>query len=374
MPLKLSKLVALLGDWYPYQLAEEWDNVGMIYGDPKAEIETVLLALDITHDVIDEAVDCGAKAIVTHHPPIFRAIRKIDLSTTQGSIIARCLQHGIASISLHTNLDSAKDGLNDHVCGLLGLTKTKPLMDSGRERLYKLAVFVPHEAADKVREAMFAAGAGAVGNYDQCSFNLSGTGTFRGGEGTNPAIGAPGVPESVAETRIEVLLPRERFGRVYGAMVAAHPYEEVAYDLYPLHNKERETGLGRIGSLPEPETLRQFADRCAALGMMVTRTLGDPARKVRKVAVCTGAGSDFAPYAADAGADVYLTAEVKHHHALDADRRGMAIVETDHFTLERVIWPAVKARLEAHFAGSPSGTGITAKVSTRERNTWTRYP
>lgn len=374
MPVKLSKLVSTLGDWYPYPLAEEWDNVGMIFGDPKSDVERALLALDITHDVIDEAIDERANAIITHHPPIFRAIKRIDLSTTQGSLIGRCLQHGIASISLHTNLDSANGGLNDEVCRLLTLSMTKPLVDSGKSRFYKLAVFVPRDASDKVRAALHDAGAGAVGKYDLCSFNLEGIGTFRGGEGTNPTIGTPGVLERVEETRIEVILPRERFGRVYSAMTAAHPYEEVAYDLFPLENKERETGLGRIGVLPEPESLRAFADRCAALGMMVTRTLGDSSRMVRKVALCTGAGSDFAPYAADAGADVYLTAEVKHHHALDADRRGMCIVETDHFTLERVIWPAMKARLEAHFTGSDGLLRLSAKVSDRERNTWTRYP
>lgn len=374
MAVKVSKIVAALADWYPPALAEDWDNVGLIFGDPSASVERVLLAVDLTHDVIEEAIEAGCGAVVTHHPPIFRAIKKIDASTVQGSIIARCLKHDIASIAIHTNLDSAERGLNDEVCRLLGLSDVRPLVDSGKSRFYKLVVFVPVEAAEKVRLAMFEAGAGAVGKYDQCSFSTPGTGSFRGGDGTNPAIGSRGVYEEVSEERVEVLLQRERFGRVYAAMRQAHPYEEVAYDLYPLENRERETGLGRIGTLAAPESLRAFADRVSGLGMMVLRTLGDSSSMVRKVALCTGAGSDFAPYAADKGADVYLTAEVKHHHALESDRRGLAVVETDHYTLERVIWPPMAARIEEHFTGQDGLPRVKAKVSDRERNTWTRYP
>jgi dinuclear metal center YbgI/SA1388 family protein len=373
MTVKLSKIVSALGEWYPYALAESWDNVGLIFGDPRAEIGRVLLALDLTLEVAQEAAATGCGAVITHHPPIFQAIKRIDLSTTQGEIIGHCLANNIASVALHTNLDSADGGLNDVVGKLLGLTKLKPLVDSGKARFFKLAVFVPATAADKVRQAMFDAGAGAVGKYDLCSFNTPGTGTFRGGEGTNPAIGTPGSLESVEETRIEVLLQRERFGKVYSAMLAAHPYEEVAYDLYPLENRERETGLGRIGILEEPITPREAADRIAGLGMMVLRTLGDPSRRIRKIALCTGAGSDFTSYAADAGADLYLTAEVKHHHALDAHRRGLCIVETDHLTLERVVWPDVKRRIEAHFDGAKTPK-LEARVSERERNPWASYP
>ncbi len=368
MPIKVSKLANTLGEWFPTALAEEWDNVGLIFGDPSASVSRALLAMDLTLPVAEEAAEEGYGAVITHHPPIFRPIKRIDVSTTQGAIISTCLRHRVSSIAIHTNLDSAVGGLNDEVFRLLGVQNAKPLLDSGKSRFYKLAVFVPVEAADKVRQAMFDAGAGAVGKYDLCSFNLTGTGTFRGGEGTNPAIGAAGVLERVEEVRIEVLLQRERFGRVYGAMVQAHPYEEVAYDLYPLENRERETGLGRIGSLPESITLKQFADRCAALEMMVLRILGDPEREVKKIAVCTGAGSDFLPRAADAGADVYLTAEVKHHHALEAAQRGLAVVETDHLTLERVMWPALKQRLETAFSGQ-----LEVRISQREQNPWIHY-
>ena len=369
MPLQVSKLVRFLDERYPFALAEEWDNVGLIFGEPKASINKVLLALDVTHDVVKEANENGCGAIITHHPPIFRPIKRIDLSTTQGSLIGDCLKNDIASIALHTNLDSADGGLNDCVCDLLGLEKRAPLLDSGRKRFYKLVTFVPAEAAQKVRDAMFDAGAGVIGKYGGCSFNTEGTGTFYGSEKSAPAVGDAEKFEEVSEIKVEVLLRRELFGRVYGALLSAHPYEEVAYDLYPLDNREKGTGLGRVGVLPEAITLRQFCDILGEHGMMVLRFLGDPERKVRKVALCTGAGGDFTSYAASAGADVYLTAEVKHHHALDSDRRGMCIVETDHYTLERVIWPKVKEILEEKFNGQ-----LEALVSNCERSTWTRYP
>lgn len=369
MAVKTSKLVRYLDQLYPFALAEKWDNVGLIFGSPNEQLERVLMALDISIEVAEEARDKGCGAIITHHPPIFQPIKRIDLTTTQGELIGFCLKHDIASIALHTNLDSALGGLNDTVCDLLGLTKTKPLLDSGKERLAKLVVFVPNDHADRVRNAMFDAGAGEVGEYDRCSFNLRGTGTFRGGENTNPTIGEPGSLEEVEEVRVEVLLQRERCGQVYSAMVQAHPYEEVAYDFIPLMNRERGTGLGRIGVLPTAVTMREFADQVAKLDMMVLRTIGDPDRKVRKVALCTGAGGDFTSSAASAGADVYLTAEVKHHHALDAQRRGLCVVETDHYTLERVHWARLKPLLEQHFSGD-----IEALVSERERSCWTRYP
>ena len=369
MAIKLAKLVSFLGERYPYALAEKWDNVGLIFGDPAAQVERALVALDISHDVIDEAIERGANAIITHHPPIFQGIKRIDGSTTQGSIIMRCLENKLASIALHTNLDSATGGLNDAVFDLLRIGARKPLIDAGNQRFYKLIVFTPKDAAEKVRQACFDAGAGQIGDYDHASFNTEGTGTFRPLEGANPAIGEVGAEEHVEEVRSEFFFPRERFGQIYSAMLRAHPYEEVAYDLIPLANRDKTVGLGRVGKLPEAVTLRQFCDQLSELGMMVTRFIGDENQQVQKLGICTGAGSDFSGRAADQGCDVYLSAEIKHHHALDADRRGLCIVETDHYTLERVIGPIVSAAINEHF-----GESMEALETNRERNTWTRYP
>lgn len=353
--MKVSRLVDLLDQLYPFALAEEWDNVGLIVGDSKAEVTGVLLALDVTRDVLADAKASGCNVLVTHHPVIFRAIKRLNESELQGGLIAQALRDGISLVALHTNLDSAVGGLNDTLCEALGLTSVKPLVDSGRERFYKLAVFVPQTHADKVRQALFDAGAGHVGNYDQCSFNTPGTGTFRGGAGTNPFLGTPGELERAEEQKIEVILRREMAGRVVSAMLGAHPYEEVAYDLIPLHNKESGTGLARIGKLPAPESLAAFTRRVQGLGILVKAVLGAPDKAIHKVALCSGAGSDFCSNALSQGADVYLTAELKHHHALAAHDKGMALVETDHYTLEQKHWPKLAEILTSH--------GLKAKVS-----------
>jgi len=363
--MKVSKLADLLDQLYPFALAEEWDNVGLIVGDSKAEVTGVLLALDVTRGVLEDAKSSGCNVVVTHHPVIFRAIKRIHTSELQGGLVAQALRDGTSLIALHTNLDSAVGGLNDTLCEALGLVNVKPLVDSGRERFYKLAVFVPSTHADKVREALFASGAGHVGNYDLCSFNSEGTGTFRGQEGkTNPFLGKPGELERAAEVKIEVILRREIAGKVVGGMLSAHPYEEVAYDLIPLHNKEAGTGLARIGKLPQPESLQAFTSRVQELGILVKAVLGAPDKAVQKVALCSGAGSDFCGSALSQGADVYLTAELKHHHALSAFDKGMALVETDHYTLEQKHWPKLADILTSH--------GLKAKVSDRGPELWRR--
>ncbi|MBE7490676.1 MAG: Nif3-like dinuclear metal center hexameric protein [Planctomycetes bacterium] len=363
--MKVSTLVDLLDRLYPFALAEEWDNVGLIAGDSRAEVAGVLLALDVTRDVLAEAGTAGCNVVITHHPVIFRPIRRLNESELQGALVGQALRDRIALIALHTNLDSAVGGLNDTLCDLLGLQGVKPLVDSGRERFYKLAVFVPETHADKVRQALFDGGAGHVGNYDSCSFNTQGVGTFRGMVGkTSPFLGTPGELERAQEIKIEVILRREVAGRVVGAMLGAHPYEEVAYDLIPLHNKESGTGLARIGKLAQAETLAAFTKRVQDLGIFVKAVLGAPEKRVQKVALCSGAGSDFCTSALSHGADVYLTAELKHHHALAAHDKGMALVETDHYTLEQKHWPRLAEIL--------SGQGLKAKVSERGPELWRR--
>ncbi len=364
--MKVSQLNDYFDKLYPFALAEEWDNVGLIAGDPKAAVSGVMMAVDVSLDVLKEAHEGGCNVVVSHHPPIFRAIKRISTRDAQGEILAYALKHDLSLIALHTNLDSARGGLNDTLCDLLTLSKTRPLVDSGRERLYKLAVTVPVDAAEKVRAAMCEAGAGNISNYDNCSFSVEGEGTFRGGENTNPAVGKRGELERVKERRIEVILRREISGRVIEAVKQAHPYEEVAYDLYVLDNKEPHTGLARIGSLAKAELLDAFVARVQKLGIMVTRVLGEGKREVRKVALCSGAGADFVGNACSSGADVYLTAEIKHHHGAMARHAGMAIVETEHYSLERGHWPRLKQLLQSEFSD------IKVKISECESILWRR--
>lgn len=347
--MKISKLVAYLDRLYPFALAESWDNVGLIVGDPKADITSVQLALDVTPESLADCRTNNANVLVTHHPAIFRAIKRINAREAQGELLTNAIRNNINLIALHTNLDSAAGGLNDTLCADFGLTDVKPLVDSGTERFYHLVTYVPRKDAQTVREALWKAGAGQVGQYGDASFNTDGIGTFRGGPNTNPTIGEPGVLESVDETRIEVLLRRELKGQVLSALNSAHPYETVAYQLYPIVNKEADTGLARIGNLVEPQSLDIFVKHIEGLGIMVTRVLGDATRRVTKVGLCSGAGSDFLPYAISAGADVYVTAEVKHHHGLMAHQKGMAVIETDHGSLESRHWPRLKSKLNETF-------------------------
>jgi dinuclear metal center YbgI/SA1388 family protein len=364
--MKVSTLVDFLDRLYPFALAEDWDNVGLIVGDSKADVTGVAFCLDVTHDVLDEAVEAGCNVVVTHHPLIFRSIKRLNASELQGGLVAKAFKHGISLIALHTNLDSAVGGLNDTLCECLGLHDVKPLVDSGRERFYKLAVFVPADHADKVREAMSSQGAGVIGDYEQCTFSTPGEGTFLPVEGrTNPFTGTPGKLEKAAEVKLEVLLRREIAGRVIGAMISAHPYEEVAHDLIPLHNKEAGTGLARIGKCDEI-TLEEFVRKVHDLGILVTRVLGDPRKLIKRVALCSGAGSDFTGYAISQGADVYLTAEQKHHQGLAAAHKGMALVETDHYTLEQKHWPKLAAILKQQYPD------LKTKVSERGPALWRR--
>lgn len=365
--MKVSQLSDLLDRMYPFALAEEWDNVGLLVGNPRAQVTGVMLAVDSRLDVLEEAKETGCNVVVVHHPPIFRPIRRIHATEEQGELLAYCLKNDLSVIALHTNLDSAEGGLNDTLCELLELQKVRPLVDSGRDRFFKLAAFVPEEALDEVREAVCAQGAGVIGDYTRCSFASPGLGTFLGdAEKAAPAVGEAGRLARTPELRLEVLLRRELAGRVIGALREAHPYEEVAYDLYPLANQEPRTGLARIGTLEEPCGLEEFSARVQKHGVLVTRLLGDPDRKIRKVAICSGAGSDFTTKACSAGADVYLTAEVKHHHGLAAAHSGMAIVEAEHFSLERVHWPKLKQLLESN------NPDLKVRVSERESLLWRR--
>ena len=364
--MKVSTLVDFFDRLYPFALAEEWDNVGLIIGDSKAEVSGVAFCLDVTHDVLDETAESGCNVLVTHHPVIFRSIKRLNAAELQGGLVAKAFKLGISVISLHTNLDSAIGGLNDTLCDLLGLTDVKPLVDSGRERFYKLAVFVPAGHAEKVREAMCAQGAGVIGDYVDCSFSTPGEGSFRGLENkTNPFTGTPGELEKSAEVKLEVQLRREIAGRVISAMMAAHPYEEVAHDLIPLSNKEAGTGLARIGRIAELP-LEDFIRKVHDLGILVTRVLGGPQKPIKRVALCSGAGSDFTTSAISQGADVYLTAEQKHHHGLAAAHKGMALVETDHYTLEQKIWPKLADLMQQQYPD------LKTKVATRGPELWRR--
>ncbi len=334
---RIQDLVGLVHRLYPPALAEDWDNVGLQVGDPAAEVSRVLVSLDPGEDVVEQAVARGAQAVVAHHPLIFKPVKSLVPRGQVGSTLFRAVREGIAVICAHTNLDRAQNGLNDWLAERLELKEVHPLEAEGAGGLVKLVVFVPAGYENRVAEALFKAGAGQIGNYDQCSFRACGTGTFRGGAASDPFIGEPGVREAAAEVRLETVMPRELVSRVLPKLIKAHPYQEVAYDLIPLANVRPGIGLGRIGRLAEETGAASFAAQVkTALGASSLRLVGEDAAPVKKVAVCGGSGSSLIREAARQGADAMVTGDVKYHEAQLAQELGLVLVDAGHFATEHL--------------------------------------
>ncbi len=321
---------------YPPALAEDWDNVGLQVGDPTAEVSRIAVALDPVEATLTEAVSKKAELLVCHHPLIFKPLRHLTPNDETGKLVLRAVQEKVAIFSAHTNLDRATGGLNDWLAERLGLIDARP-METNEGLLFKLVVFVPVEAQETVADALFSAGAGAIGAYDRCSFRAAGTGTFRAGAGTDPYVGEPGKDESVDEVRLETVVPKEKLGRVVARMVKAHPYEEVAYDLYPLLNDRPDVGLGRIGKLAEPVSLSEYAAQIkSSLDAGHVRVVGPGHKKICKVAVCGGSGASLLATAYRQGADLLVTGDVKYHDARIAESLGIALVDAGHFATEKI--------------------------------------
>jgi len=353
---KLSDILGIINKISPAGLAESWDNPGLQVGDPSAVVSRVMVALDATPAVIESAIQGDCQLLVTHHPLIFKALKTISTATTQGRSIHSAIRGGLGIVCMHTNYDIADGGLNDVLAGKLGLAACAPLQVTARQELAKLVVFVPEGHLESLRRALLPH-AEQLGAYRDCSFSAAGEGTFTPLDGARPFIGTVGELEKVPEYRLELLLDRARLPQAIKALVAAHPYEEPAYDIYPLHNSGTETGLGRIGTLPEAVQLADYAARVAEqLGAPGTRFVGDPAATVKRVALCSGSGASVMRSAVRAGADVLLTGDVKYHEAREAEDLGIALIDAGHFHTEIIMAAAVRDRLthllrEAGFDG-----------------------
>lgn len=339
--LRGESLIRALEEWAPPALAVERDPIGLQVGDPGAEVTGVLVTLDVTEEVVDEALRLGANWIVSHHALIYRPLHHLRGDRPAGRLAAKLLKNGINVYVAHTNLDTAAGGVNDVLAEKLGLENAEVLAPHFRERLKKIVVFVPEDHHMNVLNAMCEAGAGWIGNYSHCTFNSRGTGTFLPREGTNPYIGQQGKLEQVEEVRLETIVPESAQARVVQAMLEAHPYEEVAYDIYPLDLPGRSFGLGRIGRLPEKTRLKDLAERVKqAYGIPALRLVGDPDRPVSTVAVLGGSGGRYARTALERGADVFITGDIDYHTALDALASGLALIDPGHhverLVLERV--------------------------------------
>ena len=329
----------------PPGLAESWDNPGLQVGDPAAPISRIMVSLDANFPVIEAALTASCDLLLTHHPLIFSAPKSISAATPQGAAIHAAIRGGLAVVSMHTNYDSAEGGLNDLLSARLGLGGCTPLQVSATRELAKLAVYIPKEHFERVRAALLPH-AEILGAYSGCSFSGAGEGTFTPLEGAQPFMGSVGAAERVEEYRLELLVAREALPRSIKTLLAVHPYEEPAFDIYPLLNEGRAFGLGRIGRLPAPVSLAVFAARLSSeLSSPGLRYAGNPASQLRKIALCTGGGASLLRTASRAGADALVTGDVKYHDAREAEELGIALIDAGHFPTEIIMVDAITSRL-----------------------------
>jgi dinuclear metal center YbgI/SA1388 family protein len=332
--MTIREIINYLESIAPTAHQESYDNSGLIIGDPEATITSALITLDVTETVIDEAIETGCELIVAHHPILFKGIKRINGTTYVERCVIKAIKNDIAIYAAHTNLDSITGGVNSKICEKIGLTNVK-ILSPANEQLLKMVTFIPEDHLEKVRDAIFAAGAGVIGKYDKCSFSTDGSGTFRGGEKSNPYIGEIGEFHFENETRFETILPRHLKNKVVNALLKTHPYEEVAYDIYPLENSLPEVGAGMIGELPGSENEIDFLSRLLEIFkcnvVRHTYLLGRP---VKKVAVCGGSGSFLLSAAISAGADFYITADMKYHDFFDAEEK-IVVADVGHYESEQ---------------------------------------
>lgn len=341
--------LALLHDRYPPHHAAAWDHVGLQVGDPVWPVERVVVSLDVTSRVVADAADGPATLVLAHHPLLFRPLASVTPDTASGRVALAAASAGVAVAAAHTNLDVTDDGAgtSDPVARVLDLQDVAPLTtEVGESRRVKVVTFVPDGHVDTVMDAVAAEGAGRIGDYDLCSFRVAGTGTFRAGAGASPHVGEVGRLHREPETRLEVELPRKRVGAVVRALLAVHPYEEVAYDVVPLLDVDGH-GYGRVGTLPSPLPLRALAARIRdGLPAPHLRYAGEPDRLVRRVATVGGAGDGLIGAALAGGADVYVTGDLRHHVTLDALEQGLALVDAGHHATEVAALPRWIERLD----------------------------
>lgn len=348
---KVSDIFDFLAAAAPLELAESYDNPGLLVGDPDAEVKKAMLSLDISSKTAEEAAQAGAQLVISHHPVIFHPVKSV-LAKGRASAVWSLAKNSLSAVCMHTNLDSANGGVNDVLAGVIGLSDVKLLSKNRTEHYKKITVFVPESHAEQVRAALAKAGAGKLGNYDGCAFETSGSGYFRPLEGANPYIGENGKYEKTREVRIEAICPLRSLKNAVRAMLKAHPYEVPAYDIFDDEAAADEYGIGRIGSLARETPLRKFAESVkSSLGTCCVRVTSS-GRQAYKIAVCSGAvDEEIIERAADAKADTLVTGEMKHNLYYTALEAGINIVEAGHFATETVVLPELKVKLESGFPG-----------------------
>ncbi|WP_420578144.1 Nif3-like dinuclear metal center hexameric protein [Ekhidna sp.] len=331
--MHIKDITNFLESWAPRSLQEPYDNSGLLIGEKDAKISQVLISLDVTEEVIDEAITTKSDMIVAHHPFIFKGIKHIGNTHWIDRCIRKAIKHDISIYAIHTNLDNVHTGVNKKIAEKIGLENLS-ILQPKVETLSKLTVFVPNVSKQEVLDALYETGAGNIGNYDHCSFQVEGMGTFRGNESSNPTIGKQGEDESVQETRIEVLIPNHLMGAALSAMHQSHPYEEIAHYINPLTNINQEVGAGMIGELPEKMESAKFLEYLKEnMDLNVIRYTGLVRDSIKKVAICGGSGSFLLEAAKRNHADIFITGDFKYHDFFEANKE-IIIADIGHYESE----------------------------------------
>ena len=368
--LRVQDVVDVLEAVAPPVLAQDWDNVGLLLGDRQAEATRVMTCLTVTPEVVAEARAEQVDLIVSHHPILFQAVRQLTTDDSQGRMLLELVREGVAVHSPHTAYDGAAGGINDQLAGALNLTDAGPLRANPSPPTasdYKLVTFVPEPDLEAVARALFSAGCGQIGDYRECSFRTVGTGTFFGTDATSPAVGEKGRREEVAEFRLEVVCPRMRLAEVLAALRQSHPYEEPAYDVYPLATAPTGRGSGRCGTLEPPRPVADLAEQIKQfLHVDALAVVGEADRTITRLAVACGAGGSFLDDAVRAGCDGFLTGEARFHAYLEAQAAGVALFLPGHYATERFALESLASMLAKRLEG------LTIWPSRRERDpvTW----
>lgn len=368
---QLRDVLTVMEQWYPPAFADSWDAPGLVCGDPGADVRRILLAVDPVLEVAHEATAWKADLVIVHHPLFLKGTSSVAATTPKGRVVHELLSHGCGLFAAHTNADSPADGVSESLALALGLVDPRPLDPDPREAMSKIVTFVPQRDAVAVRQAMTAAGAGAIGDYDQCTFTSSGQGRFRPLKGADPTIGQVGDLEVVDELRVETVCRSSVRDRVVAAMLQAHPYEEPAYDVLDLVRLDDPArGSGRIGMLEEPTTLREFAEEVAHVLPQTAhgvRVAGPADKHVSTVALCGGAGDFLLERARQAGADVYLTSDLRHHPASELrEHDDLALIDVAHWAAEWMWLPVLRRKLAEGL-----GDTVETRVSTINTDPWT---
>lgn len=348
--MKIKEIINFLEQKFPLHWQEDFDNCGIQCGDKERDVTGIMVCFDMSEAVINEALDKGANLIISHHPIIYRnGLKKIEPTNRVGKIICKALENKLLLYSMHTNIDSGKNGGNLLFAEKLGLQKLSVL--SPKEATFnKLVVFAPTENCAALSDALFAAGAGHIGNYSHCSFSAEGLGTFKPLSGSNPHIGKQNIVETVEEQRIEIIFPRILKRQIIETIYKNHPYEEPAFDIFPLENDDKEIGLGRIGNLPSPMNAHDFiAFIKAKLHLKMVKFSGNLSQEISRVAVCGGGGAAFVTHALAAGADAFLTGDLKYHDFFTPENK-MLLIDIGHFEGEHFIREIIVKLLHENFS------------------------